>query len=215
MHLITAMNKEFDYKAYLVPMTPNSKVQFVLFETILSAEPFMKRWNEYTRSPKSDTDVTLQQSEHNGTFRYIAQHRFANDDVQFVFTKEKRSSRVAQELIQSHIAGGYSIFQAERLTEPNPNERKVFAFLSDPANDLMVYKDLSKNGKLNIYEPYYQNCKFAYILEYFIKTKQAEGLVEQLKKLDAADVAIYQECKIVKNSTVPEKEKEFYVWPSF
>lgn len=196
-------------------MTLNTKVQFVLFETILSAEPFMIRWKEYTRSPKSDTDVTLQQSDHNGGFRYIAQHRFANEEVQFVFTKEKRSSRIAQELIQSNIAGGYSILQAERLSGATPNERKVFAFITDPATDLKIYKDLSRDGKLNIYEPYYQNCKYAYILEYFIKSKQAEALMAQLKNPDITDVAIYHVCKIPKNLNSPEKEKEFYVWPSF
>ena len=196
-------------------MTRNTKVQFVLFETILSAEPFMKRWKEYTRSSKSDTDVTLQQSDYNGAFRYIAQHRFASEEVQFVFTKEKRSSRLVQELIRLNIAGGYSILQAECLTGAAPNERKIFAFISDSATDLTVYKDLSHNGKLNIYEPYYQNCKYAYILEYFIKIRQAEDLVEQLKKFENMDVAIYQECKIPKNLNVPEKEKEFYVWPSF
>ena len=209
------MSAKADYKAYLVTMTPNTKVQFVIFETALSAEPFMKRWKGYTRSAKSDTDVTLQQSGYNGAYRYIAQHRFSNDDVQFVFTKEKRSSRVAQELIQSNIAGGYSILQAERLTDSGHNERKVFAFISDPATDLTVFKDLSRDGKLNIYEPYYQNCKYAYILEYFIKSKEAESLVEQLKNLDTSDAAIYQECKIPKNLSAPEKEKESYVWPSF
>lgn len=197
-------------------MTRNTKVQFVLFETNLSVEPFIKRWKEYTRSSKSDADVTLQQSNYNGAFRYIAQHRFNSEEVQFVFTKEKRSARLVQELIRLNIAGGYSILQAEQLTGAGPNERKVFAFISDPATDLMVYKDLSREGKLNIYEPYYQNCKYAYILEYFIKSKQADGLVEQLKKLETAtDVAIYQECKIPKNFNAPEKEKESYVWPSF
>lgn len=208
------MNTNADYKAYLVTMSPNTKVQFVLFETILSAEPFMKRWKEYTRSSKSDADVILQQSDYNGTFRYIAQHRFAKEEVQFVFAKEKRSSRLAQEVIKSNKAGGYSILQAEQLTDAGPNERKVFAFICDPTTDLMVYKDLSQDGKLNIYEPYYQNCKFAYILEYFIKAKQAESLVEQLKNLDTVDAAIYQECKIPKNLNTPEKEKDFYVWPS-
>ena len=195
-------------------MTRNTKVQFVLFETILSVEPFIKRWKEYTRSSKSDADVTLQQSDYNGAFRYIAQHRFNSEEVQFVFTKEKRSSRLVQELIKLNIAGGYSILQAECLTGAGPNERKIFAFISDPTTDLTVYKDLSRDGKLNIYEPYYQNCKYAYILEYFIKSKQAEGVVEQLKILETADVAIYQECKIPKNLNA-EKEKEFYVWPSF
>lgn len=209
------MNTEADYKAYIVTMKPNTKVQFVLFETVLSAEPFMQRWKDYTRSSKSDADVTLQQSDRNGAFRYIAQHRFGSEEVQFVFTKEKRSSRIAQELIQSNIAGGYSFLQAEHLNGSGANERKIFAFISDPATDLAVYKDLSREGKLNIYEPYYQNCKYAYILEYFIKSKQAEALVEQLKNLDTTDAAIYKECKIPKNLNAPGKEKEAYVWPTF
>ena len=196
-------------------MTPNIIVQFVTFETVLSAEPFMSRWKEYARSSKSDADITLQKSENNGSFKYIAQHRFASEEVQFVFSKEKRSSRLAQEIIKSNLAGGYSFLQAEQLTEAGPNERKVFAFISDPQTNLMVYKDLSREGKLNIYEPYYQNCKYAYILEYFIKSNQAEGLVEQLKKLDTADAAIYQVCKIGKNLHAAEKEKELHVWPSF
>ncbi|HEY5371513.1 MAG TPA: hypothetical protein VIJ75_21215 [Hanamia sp.] len=210
------MNTEADYKSYLVTMTPNKKVQFVFFETVLSAEPFINRWKEYTRSSKSDADVTLQQSAYNGTFRYVAQHRFASEEVQFVFVKEKRSSRIAQELIKSDMGGGYSILQAEQLAGAAPTERKIFAFISDPRTDLSVYKDLSQGGKLNIYEPYYQNCKYAYILEYFVKIKQAEGLVEQLKNLDsAADAAIYQELKIPKNLSADKKEKESYVWPSF
>ena len=195
-------------------MTPNSKVQFVLFDTSLSEEPFLKRWKEYTRSSKSDADVTLQQAGHNGAFRYTAQHRFASEQVQFLFAKEKRSSRIAQEIIKSTMAGGYAILQAEQLTGVGSNERKVFAFINDPGADLKAYKDLSENAKLNIYEPYYQNCKYDYILEYFVKSKQAESLVEELKKLDVNDVAIFKECKIPKNLNATEKQNELYVWPS-
>ena len=79
----------------------------------------------------------------------------------------------------------------------------------------MVYKDLSPEGKLNIYEPYYQNCKHAYILEYFIKNNRAEILVGQLKNLDTSDAAVYEEFKRVKNLNAPEKEEELHVWPSF
>ena len=196
-------------------MTTNIKVQFVTFETVLEADPFIDRWKEYNRSPKSDVDVTLQQTEHNGSFRYIAQHRFTSSETQFVFSREKRSSRVAQEGIKLSLAGGYSLLQAEKLAAAGPNERKVFAFINDSRADLAVYKELSGVGKLNIYEPYYQNCKFEYILEYFIKSNQAEILVEQLKNLDTADVAVYEEFKSVKNLKAPEKEKDLHVWPSF
>ncbi|HXS57724.1 MAG TPA: hypothetical protein VN726_16435 [Hanamia sp.] len=195
-------------------MTPNTKVQFILFDTILPAEPFMKRWKEYTRSSNSDADVTLQQSSHHGGFRYIAQHRFAREEVQFVFAKEKRSSRIPQESIRSQMAGGYAISQAGRLSDTGPGERKVFAFITDPATDLTIFKDLSRQGQLNIYEPYYENCKYCFILEYFVKRKPAGGLVEQLKNLEIMDAAVYQECKIPKSLNMTQNEKAFYVWPS-
>jgi len=196
-------------------MTTNTKVQFILFETTLSAEPFMKRWKEYTRSSNSDADVTLQQSNCHDGFRYIAQHRFAREEVQFVFTKEKRSSRLPQESIKSQMAGGYAILQAGRLSDTAPDERKIFAFITNPAADLTVFKDLCPQDQLNIYEPYYENCKYCFILEYFVKRKLAEGLVEKLKNLEIADAAVYQECKIPKNVTAREKEEAFYVWPAF
>lgn len=195
-------------------MTPNTKIQFVTFETTLSAKPFMERWKEYKRSLKSDEDVTLQQTENNSCFRYIAQHRFASEQVQFVFTKSKRSSSVPQENIKLNKAGGYSILQAEKLSDASSNESKVFAFISDPGTDLTIYKELGGEGKLNIYEPYYLSCKFAYILEYFINKKMAEGLADQLKKLDTLDVAIYDECNIPKNNKVTEKQAEAFEWPS-
>jgi hypothetical protein len=204
-----------DYKAYLVTMTPNTKVHFIIFDTILSPEPFMKRWKEYARSSKSDADVILQQSHHNGAFRYIAQHRFAREEVQFVFVKEKRTSRVPQESIKSQLVGGYSVLKAGRLTDTGANERKVFAFITDPATDLRIYEDLLPEGQLNIYEPYYENCKYGFVLEYFVKSKFAERLVGQLKNPEITDAAVYHECKISKDPNTAEKEKALYVWPSF
>lgn len=196
-------------------MIPNKIVQFVDFETVLSAEQFIERWKNYTRSPKSDVDVILQQSEHNGSFRYIAQHRFSTVETQFVFAREKRTSRLPQESIKLNLAGGYSMLQTEKLDGAGPKERKVIAFIGDSRTDLMAYKDLSAEGKLNIYEPYYQNCKHAYILEYFVKNNQAEILLEQLKNLDTTDVAVYKEFKSVKNKNVPVQEDDLHVWPSF
>jgi hypothetical protein len=201
-------------KAYLVYMRENLKVQFVCFETKLAKEPFIKRWEQFNRSAKSDADVTLQQSEKNGTYLYIAQHRFVNDETQFVFSKENRSSRVARERITTNHAGGYAVIQAEKLQEASYNESKVFVFLTDHASDLDLYKRLSEGGKLNIYQAYYENCKYAYILEYFIKTKLAEALLGQLQDYDITETGIYKEWSLPKNAN-PKKKEGNYVWPTF
>lgn len=194
-------------------MTEDKKVQFVCFETTLDKEPFIKRWEQYTRSSNSNADVTLQQSEKNGLFSYIAQHRFVSGELQFVFSKEPRTSRLAQAQIKTTQAGGYSILRAERLHDTIANERKVFVFLSNPKVDLNAYKELSTPFKLNIYEAYYENCRYAYILEYFVKTKDAPALLEHLELYDISEIGIYKECTLVKNLK-KNKEKDFYVWPT-
>ena len=192
MHLIKCLSAYSVFKAYLVTMSADKKVQFVCFETTLDKEPFIKRWEQYTRSLNSNVNVTLQQSEKNGIFKYIAQHRFVSGELLFVFSKEARSSRLAQVHIKTTQAGGYAILQAERLHDTIGNERKVFVFLTDPKVDLTVYKELYAPSKLNIYEAYYENCKYAYILEYFVKTKDSSALLEQLKLHDIAEVVAAQ-----------------------
>ena len=59
-------------------MKIDDSVQFVCFETTLDREQFIKRWEQYNHSLNSNVDVTLQQSEENGTFKYIAQHHLAS-----------------------------------------------------------------------------------------------------------------------------------------
>ncbi len=60
---------------------------------------------------------------------------------------------------------------------------------------------------------YYENCKYAYILEYFVKAKDAAALQAELSLLDIDYVGIYKECMLPKNPE-KDKQKDFYVWPS-
>lgn len=169
-------------------------VQFVYFETALDSEQFINKWEEFARSVNSDLDVTLQQSEKNGVFRYIAQHRCPAGEFQFLFTKGKKTSRTPEIGIREKQAGGYSILQYERKSEALHDESKLFVFLSDPRSNLDTYRKLFSQSKLNIYEAYYENCQYAYILEYFVKSKLVPELIEQLKTQDGAEIGVYKEC---------------------
>ena len=179
-------------------MKSDDRVQFVCFETALDKEQFLKRWEQYTHSLNSNVDVTLQQSERNGIFRYIAQHRFASHELQFNFSNEPRS-RIVHVPIKTSQAGGYSILQSERLDDSVHNESKIFVFLTDSIVDLDIYKQLLPPGNLNIYEAYYENCRYSYILEYFVETKNTANIQEALEQFSISDVGIYKECLHVKN----------------
>ena len=171
-------------------------VQFVSFETVLDATQFVTQWELYNRSVNSDADVTLQQSEKNGLFRYIAQHRHAAGELQFVFSRAKKTSRIPEAEIKCRQAGGYAVVQAERINDAHPDESKVFAFVNDPRTELDAFRQLENHGKLNIYQAYYENCQYAFVLEFFVKNKHLLGLLEQLRVLQVTDAAVYKECAI-------------------
>jgi hypothetical protein len=177
-------------------MRKDKIVQFVCFETKIDTEKFVMEWEQYTRSVNSNEDVTLQQSERNGVFRYIAQHRSETGEFQFIFTKARRSSRTPEVEIRAKQAGGYSILQIERMDDACRDESKIFVFLNDQQADLGPYRQLSSHGKLNIYEAYYENCRYAYILEFFVKNKYIPELLEELKQNNPSEIGIYKECML-------------------
>ena len=175
-------------------MRADKIVHFVSFETPLDTDAFISQWEQLNKSLNNDMDVTLQQTAKNGAFRYIAQHRYASNELEFAFIKLKKPSRVPEVPIRIKQAGGYSMLQTEKKDDANENESKIFVFLTDPTADLNAYKQLASSQKLNIYEAYYENCQYAYILELFVQQKQAASLLEQLKQVNTDESAIYKEC---------------------
>ncbi|MEP7277766.1 MAG: hypothetical protein ABI813_03905 [Bacteroidota bacterium] len=171
-------------------------VQFVSFETTLDAEKFITQWEQYNRSVNSDLDVSLQQSEKDGLFRYIAQHRCSVGELSFIFTRAKKSSRIPMPEIKAKQLGGYLMIQEERMNDVQVNESKVFTFQVTPGMDLDIYRQLPAHAKLNIYEAYYENCQYAYILEFFVKNKYLVTLLEQLKQHQIPEAGVYKECAL-------------------
>lgn len=171
-------------------------VQFVHFETILDSSKFIPKWEQFIRSVNSDVDVTLQQAEKNGVFRYIAQHRCGSGEFKFVFAKAGRSSRIPEVEIKAKQMGGYSTLQLEKAGEATAIETKVMICLTQSQADLHAFKQLSNHGKLNIYEAYFENCQYAYILEYFVKNQFVETLLSDLEKYDIAETGIYKVCTL-------------------
>jgi len=179
-------------------MKENTIVQFVSFETTLDSEAFIPQWEQYKRSVKSDVDVTLHQGVlKNGTFKYISQHRCPGGEFQFIFEKERRSSKSPEVEVRRKQAGGYSVLQLESKNDPDVDESKLFVFILKPETDLDLFRQFSVHGKLNIYEAYYENCEFAYILEFFVKDEYAGDVLQQLKILTSfTEAGIYKECLV-------------------
>lgn len=171
-------------------------MHFVYFETTLDGEEFITRWESFLRSSNSDVDVTLQESKKNNLCRYIAQHCCDSGEFLFTFTKAAKTTRSRQVEIKTIQLGGYSILQEEKAGDTKANESKVFVFLNYSNKDFEHYKQAGVHSKLNIYEAYYENCVYAYILEYYVKNNYLEELETQLQQYDAAEIRVYKECAL-------------------
>jgi hypothetical protein len=177
-------------------MNINTIVQFVEFETELDSEAFIPKWEQYKESMHTKHDVILQQHVlKNGKFKYISQHRCPSNEFQFTFNKERRVSKAREAEIRKRLAGGYSVLQLETIGETKADESKILVFILDPRTDLDSFRQFCVHGKLNIYEAYFENCRFTYILEFFVKNEYAADVLQQLKILTSFDEAgIYKEC---------------------
>src|SRR6266498_5266963 len=128
-------------------MKENTIVQFVSFETTLDSEAFIPQWEQYKRSVKSDVDVSLHQGVlKNGTFKYISQHRCPGGEFQFVFEKERRSSKSPEVEVRRKQAGGYSVLQLESKHDADVDESKIFVFILKPETDLDIFRQFCVHG---------------------------------------------------------------------
>jgi hypothetical protein len=178
-------------------MVKEQVVQFVHFETKLDREAFITQWEQYSRLVNHDLKVTLQQCRKNNYFQYIAQHRCAADEFDFVFEKRPRTrNNFAAEPIRVERLGGYRILLSERESDLRPDERKILVFLSNTKSGLDTYRSVCSEGKLNIYEAYYENSRYAYILEFFVKKDFAPKSMDLLAQFHPAEIGIYEEYRL-------------------
>jgi len=177
-------------------MKEQTIVQFVVFETTLDSREFWVRWEQYNQSMHDEATVTLQRHVlKNGHFKYVAQHKCSSKEFQFVFNNKRKPSKNPGAEIRKKLAGGYSVIQLQCTGETKPDESKIMIFILDQSTDLDSFRQFSVHGKLNIYEAYYENCEFAYILEFFVKNEYAADVLQQLKILTSfAEAGIYKEC---------------------
>lgn len=173
---------------------PDDKiVQFVTFETILCEREFISRWEKFTRSDNNDKNVVLHQAEGNGFFKYLVKHSYAGG-FKFIFEKQRRSSKDRQVSIKVVQEGGYFISHLFRGGDCQPDESKVFCFIQNSEADLKLCKEMIRNGNCNVYSAYYENCRFAYVLEFFAKDNRVKEMQQMLTNHGFDCVAVYKEC---------------------
>lgn len=179
-------------------MKKDSIVQFVCFQTDVALDTFVGAWEQYSKSLGKGIEVSLQQQAlSKNKFKYVSRHVGPKDDFRFVFVKGRKPEHFNDCSVRVIQAGGYLPMQLECNNEAASNEIKILVFLTNNDTELSVYKDLKTYRYLNIYQPYYESCAYEYILEYYVKTAEAEELLQQIKlQGHGAETGSYKECKL-------------------
>jgi hypothetical protein len=179
-------------------MKKDTIFQFVCFETSLRLDEFLPQWERFAEKISSNraSAISLHQLEENkNKFRYVSKNEWPSNDFQFLFQKGKVSEKFLAGQVKVVQAGGYSPVQIEQVGKTAKHEIKIIAFISDHTADINFYKELKTYHFLNIFEAYYENSLYAYVLEFFVKEKDAAGILEQLKKHHLhIEAGTYKEC---------------------
>lgn len=177
-------------------MNKNSIVHFVGFISRLAKSEFVEEWMQYAKEFVTTADsVTLREkTEGNGKYKYISQHSFGEEDFSFSFMKDRHSENFPDQKARVIMMGGYSPVEIG-FDPAESSNTTVLAFFIKDRIDMEFYTGLVKAGSLNIYQPFYENCMYGYILEFLTNKAGSPLLIEEIqKRKEGAEVSIFLKC---------------------
>jgi hypothetical protein len=178
-------------------------VQFVCFTSPLEPAGFMEMWEPYAKLLVNDPSKILLQEgvadKDRTLFSYVSQHVSNATDFKFAFMKGKTKSHFPEQKARIKQAGGYLPVQLQTSYNKAKDDVKVMAFVAHGETDLDFYRTQTFRH-LNIYEAYFENCAYSYVMEYFLQKLEAPALLARLKARHGVEAAVYKECRVAHSS---------------
>lgn len=126
-------------------------------------------------------------------FKFVSRNVWPQDSFQFVFMEGRLSHNFPEGHVKVVEAGGYTPLQIE-CSRAKPDTIKIIVFAKNPHTDIGTYKNIPGYRHLNIYEAYYESCKYVNIFEYFVKESALNSFKEQLDAQSSlTEVGVYKE----------------------
>jgi len=186
-----------------VNMNKDTIVQFVCFTSVLEPEEFMEMWESYASFLVDDPANILLQAgateRNNNRFNYVLQHVCSATDFRFAFMKEGGRSHPLEDKGRITQAGGYLPVQLQSTYNNVKGYSRVVAFVGHSETELDFYRGQTFHC-LDIYEAYFENCAYNYVLEFFLQEQEARVLLGELKARHGVEAALYEECRISQSS---------------
>jgi hypothetical protein len=184
-------------------MNKETIVQFICITSILGPEEFRDMWESYADLLVEDTtNILLQEgvTEKNGNrFNYVIQHKSSAADFRFAFMKERSRMHPPEQKARIKLAGGYFPVQLQSVYNNVKEDARIVVFVAQGETELEFYRTQSFHY-LNIYEAYFENCAYSYVMEFFVRKQEAPELLAQLKARHGVEAAIYKGCRASVNS---------------
>jgi hypothetical protein len=110
-------------------------------------------------------------------------------------------SRLSHNFPEGHVkvieAGGYTPLQVE-CNRAKPDMIKMLVLTKDNYTDIESYKKMLGYTHLNIYEAYYESCKYLYIFEFYVKEAHASDFRKQLDvHSHLSEIGVYKEYEML------------------
>jgi hypothetical protein len=185
-------------------MEENTIVQFVGFITNLDFNKFVEQWDYYVHQlNNSQQKPTLQKlTGSKSRFKYISQHPCAQGDFKFAFMNKRDSTHFPEHSVRVVHAGGYIPVQIQASRKDKEKYINIMVLVKNQEINLEFYRHLQLFRKLNIFQAYYENCAYSYIMEFFVKEADAASFILQLNPGNinphfSDEVAMYEEYGVI------------------
>ncbi|HET6994261.1 MAG TPA: hypothetical protein VFI06_04715 [Chitinophagaceae bacterium] len=184
-------------------MTKDTIVQFICITSILEPDEFMDMWDSYANLHVDDpANILLREGvseKSDNKFNYVLQHVCGTADFRFAFMKERSKMHPPEQKARIKLAGGYLPLQFQSKYNNVKDDARIVVFVGHGENDLEFYRGQSFHY-LNIYEAYFENCAYSYVMEFFLHKQDAPELLAQLKTRPRVEAALYKECPVSHSS---------------
>lgn len=180
-------------------MNTETIVQFVCFTSPLGPEDFREVWEPFASQLVNDRKhILLKEAipEKKGkSFTYMSQHSCRATDFRFAFMKGKGATSLPEQKATFKLAGGYLPVQSRNAYHKAKTDARIIAFVTGGEAELDFYRSQAFSH-LSIYEAYYENCAYSYVLEIFLPQDDAPALLSLLKSTKGVEASRYEECSL-------------------
>ncbi len=171
-------------------------VHFVGFATTLCYSEFTPIWESYLRKSNSlSSKVILDEAEsgQKGVFQYMSQHECNLEDFKFAFMKDGARSSFPERKARVVQLGGYSLVLQQSTERLDKESVKIIILIpfGQACPEFLLH---SERDQLNIYEAYFENCRYNQIVELLIQKDQLPAFLIELNEKHPLEYCVYKEC---------------------